>query len=1014
MLAADEQIVRRVILSTDWPHWVLGVAAVALVAAIVWLYGIERRLVARRWGMLMTGLRALLALVIVAILAQPVIRSIQHETLKRWVVLLVDDSLSTDVVDLNRTPGQQLRLADALGRLDADARPLRLDWTAAALRAAAQGLAPAAGWFEQLGRSRRLQLPTEDLADRRDDAAGPLRTFEEDLKRLSDSIQTPGAARLTGGLAAEVADLRNRIDGQLAGTVASLLKQLETLNTPVAIRDMPAAQVEQLVRRFDRLDRWTEEVAVGLETLGRRCDEQLAKTADARAREAMKTAAALTRRQVAAALLGLGDRDDRVLGFETDQTPVACYLFAGTARQREVGEAREELAAATPTTRPADAAKADHPGDRRDLTDLAGAITTALSEMTSAGRRIACFVVISDAQHNAAGDPLKAARAVATAGVPLWPVALGAPEPPMDAAIVDVDAPTVVYQKDQVDFDIAVKLDGLAGRPVAVQLIGPDNKIEDRQTLQASGATQRVAVTLSHEPDTLGQKLYRVRVGLADGASQIARPVAGEVFDANNERTVGIRVSNQRRKVLIVEGPPRWEYRYLRNMFNRDPSIELQYVLLRRPAIQGLPATPPITAKADRKDPGQADRLPEDIKDLVGFDVIVLGDVDPKELQLAGQEMLETYVADRGGTLILIAGPHHMPKAYAEAPLGKLLPVRDTPPGKPRGFDEPIHERYRLGLAAAGRSSVVCRLAAVDDRNEELWDSLPPAHWRSNFRFAKGAAEVLLFARPDAPPPPDQPVLTPAGRPDKDRRAEDEALLAVQNYGRGRVMFFGWDETWRMRYKHGDQHHHKFWGQVMRWAAGDQLPAGLKLIKLGTDKPLYAKGDAVIVRAKLTSPEGGPVTDGQLSARITRGSAVASEATMSFQPGSAGVYTASVPDLPPGTYQATLRGPSVTSLRQPDDPTGDVAIEFVVAEPVTPERIELAVNRPLLAELARTGGTLPLDAATASMAARQTATDPVTLSIQKQWALWHSWPLLLVFVSIVTLEWVFRKWAGLM
>ncbi len=52
-------------------------------------------------------------------------------------------------------------------------------------------------------------------------------------------------------------------------------------------------------------------------------------------------------------------------------------------------------------------------------------------------------------------------------------------------------------------------------------------------------------------------------------------PVPGELDESNNVRTFEIDVREERLRVLLVEGAPRWEYRYLRNALVRDPGVEV-------------------------------------------------------------------------------------------------------------------------------------------------------------------------------------------------------------------------------------------------------------------------------------------------------------------------------------------------------------------------------------------------------------------------------------------------------
>ncbi len=76
-------------------------------------------------------------------------------------------------------------------------------------------------------------------------------------------------------------------------------------------------------------------------------------------------------------------------------------------------------------------------------------------------------------------------------------------------------------------------------------------------------------------------------------------------------------------------------------------------------------------------------------RSLPDYDCIVLGDVPPEKLPLADRKRLEQFVAERGGTLVIVAGHRYMPMAYADLgpdggeadPIRKLLPIE-----KPRVF----------------------------------------------------------------------------------------------------------------------------------------------------------------------------------------------------------------------------------------------------------------------------------------------------------------------------------------
>ena len=49
-----------------------------------------------------------------------------------------------------------------------------------------------------------------------------------------------------------------------------------------------------------------------------------------------------------------------------------------------------------------------------------------------------------------------------------------------------------------------------------------------------------------------------------------AHPVVGEARDDNNERSLRFDAITKKNSMLIIDGRPRWETRYLRNLFQRD------------------------------------------------------------------------------------------------------------------------------------------------------------------------------------------------------------------------------------------------------------------------------------------------------------------------------------------------------------------------------------------------------------------------------------------------------------
>ena len=61
--------------------------------------------------------------------------------------------------------------------------------------------------------------------------------------------------------------------------------------------------------------------------------------------------------------------------------------------------------------------------------------------------------------------------------------------------------------------------------------------------------------------------------------------------------------------------------------------------------------------------------------ELFAYDVLIFGDANPSFLSRSVLDNIAAFVEERGGGLVVIAGPRHTPLAYRDTPLAKLLPI---------------------------------------------------------------------------------------------------------------------------------------------------------------------------------------------------------------------------------------------------------------------------------------------------------------------------------------------------
>ena len=635
------------------------------------------------------------------------------------------------------------------------------------------------------------------------------------------------------------------------------------------------------------------------------------------------------------------------------------------------------------------------PQPTADGTDLTAAISQA--QRGERGEVIA-IVLLSDGQHNSGPTPGKLARELGASGVPIYPIALGARPSPPDAAVLQVKAPTRNFYKGvEGTLEVRVKIAGLpAGEyPVTLHEEGNDAEIAPPQTLEHDGKDYVGDLRFTVTMDKVGTRTLTAKIGVPQGVK--------EAIVTNNQLSTTVQVADDRVKLLLVDASARWEFHYLATMLQRDRLVEPKLLLFEAPRLQES-----LSSEQLEKLGLPGNRWPTEPDALAEYGCIVLGDVDAKQLPLEQRQRLERYVGESGGTLIVISGKKAMPLGFPVTlpngeldPLSKLLPIE-----KPQLLS-PV-EGFALSLTRAGRETRFMELDPDPDDNSLLWAGHPrPWSWAIAGQLKPGATALASWF---------DPSLANQALTERERR---HAVLARHNYGFGRVLFVGLDSTWRWRFRVGDLYHHRFWGQVIRWAASDKpLAIGNEWLRFGMPQPVVAPGEPVDLTVRLTEKLG-PIPPNLLAA--ARVLALPSETNHSEKtvalvplnraPARPRVLEASVPDLPPGLYAVELAIPEWADKTQADGKP--LRLTFRVAPPESKEMLHLETNTELLADLASSsGGRLFAVHEAGQLRDLLTSRSRVTLERQPV-KLYQGWWMLPVVVTLLGLEWLLRKRAGL-
>ncbi len=438
------------------------------------------------------------------------------------------------------------------------------------------------------------------------------------------------------------------------------------------------------------------------------------------------------------------------------------------------------------------------------------------------GKPVSGVVLMTDGQTPQDTGPSLAQR-LQQQGVAVFAVPVGAARPPLDLAIGQADGPQRTFINDSAP--VAVTVDQLGGEPIdpryiSVALIDQaDGRVLDEQTLDQSqpGQPLRLAGTSS----TVGLVSWQVRV--------THKPPAGktplrELVTENNTRTVEVEVIDRPIRVLYIEGYPRWEFRYLKNLLIREKSISSSTYLLSADRSFAQEGDVPIT------------RPPADAQEMDAYDVVILGDVPSGFFNTGQLTALRDHISAGGAGLIWIGGDFHTPRSYAGTLLADLLPMLRPTDVLRAGTGADL---FKLEPTALARSLNVMRVRGIGpgSTQAEGWPSdLPPLRWVQDLGALKPTAEVIADA-----------IQMEVG-------GESTPVLVRLRYGAGQSLYVGTDEAWRWRYGRGEWYFEQYWVQLIRMLGRSRIQADTGQARFNVSSRAVSVQQPVVIELELNDP----------------------------------------------------------------------------------------------------------------------------------------------------------------
>ncbi|HEX5412547.1 MAG TPA: glutamine amidotransferase [Terriglobia bacterium] len=584
-----------------------------------------------------------------------------------------------------------------------------------------------------------------------------------------------------------------------------------------------------------------------------------------------------------------------------------------------------------------------------------------LMEETS-GLPLGAVVLLSDGSDNTGGIERETIAALRERRVPVYTVGFGPDEMARDVEIEDVQAEPRALAGSRMAATVSFRQRGYSGKKSVLRVSDGEKAVGEKEiTFAPDGELE--TQTVLFDAGAAGHKALQFSVS----------PQPGETNANNNALTRNVQVESGKRRLLYVEGEPRWEYKFIRRAEDEDPMVELASMVR---------TTANNVYRQGLDNPGElADGFPTSNEDLFKYQGLIIGSVEAAYFTPAQQEIIKEFVDRRGGGILFLGGRF----ALADGGWGASSVVDLLPVILPNRKDTFQRDPARAELTPAGADSIICRLAESPGENATRWKKLP---YMLNYQDpGKPKPGAVVLAR----------MSTGRGK---------LPFLVVENYGHGRTALLATGGTWRwqMQLPLEDHSHDIFWRQLLRW-----LVTGTpgQLVVSVTNPILYDSGN-VQLSAQVRDKDYLPESNARVEAHISGPSGDLAAVELAPSTTTPGLYQGEWTAPQPGKYQAQV------SARLGDAIEVQEEVSFERMDGVA-ENFHTEQNRELLQQLSRqTGGRYWRPQDLSSKLASEIPYSEAGITTREAKELWNMPAVFLLIIALKASEWLLRRKWGIL
>ena len=555
------------------------------------------------------------------------------------------------------------------------------------------------------------------------------------------------------------------------------------------------------------------------------------------------------------------------------------------------------------------------------------------------------WLVFSDGKSNSGRQTGEIIRGI---NVPVGCVGMAVDVGNFDVGLTTIDFNPIVFVGRATEIKVKLNWHNAAGKNLQIRLLDSTRTVTETgfSITQESGFGD---VTLKYVPEKPGQKLLQVKI----------LPIEGEESTGNNQRTVSVKVLKNRLLVLQVARRPDYDVGFLKRFLMQSDKYEVDLIV------------------TGEKAGNLAGRFPERQADLNRYDLIILHDPDPVQLE-GRKDIIRSYLNEKGGAVWVLMGEDFAARGPVDW-FNELLPFYQSRRQQLESFSfhgEPsennlFHPAVRL----------------ADERNaiREIWANLPPFNELVRCDRLDENSVILAYVYGGG--------LEQAKVP----------MLGYKRFGPGKLIavaarpFWPWSFI-SLGFGEDNGYYDKILEGTMSWLT---VKDDFEPVRVSPEREVFNRGEMIAFDGLVYDQGFRPIPDVTGTVALT-GENVTDVFERDFIEQAPGQLRAEFTGIPPGRYR--YRALLEKGGRPLKDEQGTILVEKFSLE-----EFDRSGDQALLMAVASvTGGEFaPFSEFDRVISAIDM--QPVIETEQREIILWNKFWLLLIFILALAIEWVLRK-----